>query len=269
MASKAAKRGFEAEERLIDAINSKDELGKKLIQTIEDLLSLKLVSCSAEKSPPRIKSDLVILCHRRSILISVKEFDVKADFNHVERNYVEHYAQKWSMPRDVYVGLKRFVGEVDERGNPISTDILEREAKESGTTPGKLSKKRRTFINQLPEPTRKAIKEFFTSNKEKIIKDIFVDDEDIKFFIIIKREGSRAYYYIVPTKDVFDVYGSGDIIISPKGSLQMGKVGIQRKSGDHQTPSGWVDSSASQLQFKIKPSECIKGRNPLISEKIE
>ena len=268
MASKAARRGLKAENRLIDAINSKNELGKKLIKAIEKRLGLQFTSCSACKSPARIKSDIRVTCNDKCILISVKEFDVKADYNHVERNYVDFYSQKWSMPRDVYVGLKRFVGEVDKRGNPVQVEAIEKEARRSGMTPGKLSKKRRTFINRLPKPTQNTIKEFFNSNKRKILKDILIADEDIAFFIIIKREDAKAYYYIVPTKDMLDTYDSGDVSITPRGSLQMGKIIIQRKSGDHQTPSGWADRSASQLQFKIRPSECIRDSNPIMQEKV-
>lgn len=269
MASKAAKRGIKAEERLINAINRMDELGEKLIKTIEDFLSLKFTSYSARKGPPRAKTDIVISFDKRSILISVKEFDVKADYNHVERHYVEYYVQKWSMPRDVYVGLKQFVGEVDESENPISINMLEVEAERLGTTPGKLSKKRRTFINKMDQQTRNAIIEFFKSNKEKVLKDVFINDENIEFFIVVKREGGRACYYILPTKDALDVYGDGDVATTPRGSLRMGRVVIQRKGGDHRTARGWVDRAASQLQFKIRPSECIRDRDPVMCEQVE
>ena len=266
MASKAARRGLKAEERLISAINSKEELGKKLINSIEGFLGVELVSCSSEKQPPRIKSDIVVSCNRRSILISVKEFEPKADYNHVERNYVEYYAKKWSIPREVYLGLKQFAGEVDKNGNPILIDAIEKEAEQLNTFPGKLSKRRRIFINELPKETQNAIRQFFKFNKEKIIKDILIGEEDIQFFIIIKQEDFRASYYVVPTREVLDVFSTGDVEITQRGSLQVGNVIMQRKSGNHHTSSGWTDRSASQLQFKIKPSQCIKNRNPVMSE---
>lgn len=269
MASKAAKRGLKAEDRLIDAINNMDELGKKLIKNMEYLLDLTCMSYSAQKGPARAKADIVVTCNGRRILISVKEFDVKADYNHVERNYVDFYAQKWSMPRDVYIALKRFVGEVDKQGNLISIETLEREAELLNMSPGKLSKKRRTFLNQMDMRTREIVKEFFRSNKAKILKEIFIDDENVEFFIIAKRQGNVAYYYVVPTKDVLDVYSSGDVVITPRGSLQIGKVVLQRKGGDHRTNGGWVDVVASQLQFKISPSECIKNHVPLMNEKVK
>ena len=269
MASKAAKRGLKAEKRLINAINSMDELGKKLIKAIEDFLGLKCTSCSAYKGPPRAKTDIVVTCNGRSILISVKEFDVKFDYNHVERHYLDFYAREWSMPRSVYISLKQFVGEINEQGAPIAIETLEREAERLGMSPGKLGKTRRIFINQMNYQTRETIKEFFRANKAEILKDVFINDENIEFFIVVKREGDTAHYYVVPTKDMVDIYSTGDVIITPRGSLQIGKVVLQRKGGDHRTNGGWVDVVASQLQFKIKPSECIKNRNSIMHEKVK
>lgn len=269
LASKAAKRGLKAEDRLIDAINNVNELGKVLIKNIEDFLDLKFTSCSAHKGPARAKTDVAITCNGRSILISVKEFDAKADYNHVERNYVDFYAQKWSMPEDIYVALKRFVGEVDKQGSPISIESLKREAEILNISPGKLSKKRRTFINQMDPKTIEEIREFFQSNKAKILKDIFINNENIEFFIILKRQGNVVYYHLVPTKDVLDVYTRGDVAITAGGSLQIGNVILQRKSGDHRTNGGWVDVVASQLQFKMRPSQCIEDRIPLMQEEVE
>jgi hypothetical protein len=268
LASKAARRGLRAEDRIIDAINDMDELGKKLIENIEGLTGFKCLSWSAQKGPTRAKADVIVTCNGKRILISIKEFDVKADYNHVERNYVDFYAGKWSMSQDVYTALKRFVGEVDGKGNPISIETLEREAELLNTSPGKLSKKRRTLLNQLSPQTREIIKDFFRSNKTRILKEIFIDDENVEFFVIVKRQGNVAYYYLVPTKDVLDIYSSGDVVITPRGSLQIGNVVLQRKSGNHRTDGGWADAAASQLQFKIRPSECIKNRVPLMSEKV-
>jgi hypothetical protein len=268
LASKAAKRGLKAEKRLINAINSMDELGKKLIKAIGDSLGLKFTLCSAYKGPPRAKTDIVITRNGKSTLISVKEFDVKFDYNHVERHYMDFYAQKWLMPQNVYVSLKQFVGEINEQGAPISIERLEREAERLCTSPGKLSKKRRIFINQMNYQTRETIKEFFRSKKVEILKDAFINDENIEFFIVVKREGDTAHYYVLPTKDVLNVYSAGDVIITPRGSLQIGKVVLQRKGGDHRTNGGRVDVVASQLQFKIKPSECIKDRVQVAYETI-
>ena len=270
MASKAAKRGFKAEDRIINAINNNDEVGKKIIRAIGELRGCSLMSYSAFKCAPRAKADIAITHNGEQILISVKEFDIDIgfDYNHVERKHVDLYAQKWSIPKDVYVALKKFVGEVNAQGDPVSIAELQREAELLGMSPGKLSKKRRAFLNQMDDRTIERVKQFFFENKMKILKDIFIDDEAIEFFIIVKLQKDLAYYYILPTEDVLDIYGRGDIKVTPRGSLLIGRVELQRKSGDHHTARGWVDTSASQLQFKIKPSECVVNRNPIVYEKV-
>lgn len=270
LASKAARRGFKAEDRIIAAINNNDEVGKKIIKAIKDLTGYSLISCSAFKCPPRAKADVGITCNGRQILISVKEFDVDIgfDYNHVERKYVDFYARKWSIPKDVYIALKKFVGEVNARGDPVSIEELKRDAELLGMSPGKLSKKRRIFLHQMDDQTIENVKRFFSENKMKILKDIFIDGEAIEFFIIVKRQRGLVYYYVLPTKDVLDIYSEGDVRITPKGSLLIGRVELQRKSGDHWTSRGWVDTSASQLQFKIKPSECTINRSPIVYEKV-
>ncbi len=265
LASKAARRGLKAEDRIINAINTNDEVGKKIIKAIGDLSGLRLELYSASKCPPRAKADIAITSNGRRILISAKEFDVDIgfDYNHVERKHVDFYAQKWSIPKDVYIALKKFVGEVDVKGNPVSIEELKSEAELLGTSPGKLSKGRRTFLNQMEQQTIENMIRFFNENKVKILKDIFIGDENIEFFIIVKRQEGLAYYYVLPTKDVLDIYCKGDVRITPRGSLLIGRVELQRKSGNHRTKSGWIDTSASQLQFKIKPSECTKNRSPV------
>jgi hypothetical protein len=269
LASKAAKRGLRAENRIINAINTSNEAGRKIIKAMEDLSGLRLVPCHASKCSPRAKADIAITSNGRRTLISVKEFDadIGYDYNHVERKYVDFYAQKWSMPSDVYMALKKFVGEVDANGNPISIEELEKEAKLLGTSPGKLSKKRRTPLNQMDPQTIENIKGFFNKNKMKILKDVFIGDEPIEFFIIAKQQTGFIYYYVLPTEDVLNIYSEGEVKVTPYGNLLIGRVELQRKHGDHWTKHGWVDKSASQLQFKIKPSECTKNRIPVAYEK--
>lgn len=45
---------------------------------------------------------------------------------------------------------------------------------------------------------------------------------------------------------VLNYYGSSEVCISPKGSLYIGKITMQRKSGN---------PDPTELQFKIKPCE--------------
>lgn len=265
--SKAARRGIRTEDRLVYAINTMDELGKAIVDFLEKSLNQKFTKCYARKREDLVKADIEILCNDTSILFSVKEFDVKADYNHIERNYVDVYRERWSIPQDVYKVLKLYVGEVDINGNPISLEVLENEAKQINMSVGKFSKRRRKLLNQLDAKSRQAVVNFFKSNRDRILRDIFIGKEDIKFFIIARRERDEVCYYILPTEDVLKTYGSGTVEITKRGNLSFYKITVQRKGGDHQTTHGWVNKTASHLQFKISPSLCIKNLKPVFCEK--
>lgn len=44
-------------------------------------------------------------------------------------------------------------------------------------------------------------------------------------------------------------FGEGEILITPRGSIRIGRITMQRKGGDGGRPS------ANMLQFKINPTE--------------
>jgi hypothetical protein len=267
LASKAARRGIETEDRLIRAINHKDLLGNKIIEYLQNYFKTTYKQVSASKARTHRKTDIIISCDYMNIGVSVKEYE--ADYNHLERNFVDYYSTKWQMSNIVYEGLKQFVGEVDDHGRPVSIDFIENEAKQLNTSPGKLTKNRRKSFNCLGPQIREEILKFFKSNKEKIIKDLFVDEESIQFFIIVRREKNEICYYILPTEKVLTIYANGDVRVTRQGNLQLGKVVLQRKGGNHKTNSGWEDKVASQLQFKIKPSVCTRSCEPIFCETLK
>lgn len=50
-------------------------------------------------------------------------------------------------------------------------------------------------------------------------------------------------------QEVLQHYGQGEVEISPRGSIKLGRVTIQRKGGDNGR------ETANMLQFKIDPTE--------------
>ena len=52
-----------------------------------------------------------------------------------------------------------------------------------------------------------------------------------------------------PINIAMNHYSDGDVIITPRGNLRIGKIGMQRKGGD-----GGRDT-ANMLQFKVDPTE--------------
>jgi len=269
MASKAATRGINTEHRLINSINVMDELGKEIINFIQTSYGYNLLNCKARKGESGSKTDIIISCDKVDTLLSVKAFDVTFDYNHLDRHFLDSYNETWNMPEKVYRAMKLYVGEVDIQGNPISINEIETDAGLLNTSPGKLAKSRRKFLHRQDEESRRAVISYFKSNRDKILKSIFIADEDIKFFIIARREVNEVCYYIQPTENIFSIYGTGDVSISNRGNIKFYKTTAQRKGGNSHTKQGWRDRTASHLQFKISPSLCIKNLKPIFCESIQ
>ena len=67
--------------------------------------------------------------------------------------------------------------------------------------------------------------------------------------LVILKVNHEGKWVLKSINEAMNVFGSGDVRISPQGSLKIGKIGMQRKGGD-----GGRDS-AKMLQFKINPVE--------------
>ncbi|MBQ6443240.1 MAG: hypothetical protein IJJ11_01005 [Methanosphaera sp.] len=52
-----------------------------------------------------------------------------------------------------------------------------------------------------------------------------------------------------PINKVINYYSKGEVFITPKGNLKIGKISMQRKGGDN------GKKSANMLQFKINPAK--------------
>ncbi len=56
-------------------------------------------------------------------------------------------------------------------------------------------------------------------------------------------------WILVNINQALEYYSSGDVKISPKGSLYIGRVTVQRKGGDGGR------NTANMLQFKLDPAQ--------------
>ena len=127
MASVAARKGFKIEKRVEELINSGHKTGLLIINAIARIVGFSPKEFKAQRVARR-KSDVLLRWNNEVIGISIKSFRPDADYNHVERNYVDYYKKRWNLPDDVYIALKLFVGEVNKHMEPISKEDLEQEA---------------------------------------------------------------------------------------------------------------------------------------------
>lgn len=110
-----------------------------------------------------------------------------------------------------------------------------------------LKDKRRWYLTELPSSDTQKLLEFLTANKYLIISDIIKGRGMLcaEWFLVSRFRGDGTIDYCLKNiNEVINHYAQGDIQISPKGSLIIGRLTAQRKGG---TPD------PTSLQFKIKP----------------
>ena len=165
--------------------------------------------------------------------ISLKKANETASYNQVDKRTVDSYQKMWGFDDKIAQCLKLFTGEL----NP-------KEYRFKNT-----KKENRIFLNELPKKSQKMIIDFFRKNKILIISDILKGRGGLSadWMLITKQMKNGDLKYILKDINfVMNFYSQGDVKISPRGSLYIGRITMQRKGG---TPD------PTKLQFKISPNE--------------
>lgn len=170
--------------------------------------------------------------------LSLKKANSDADYNQIDKRTVEAYQEMWGFDNEIALWLKLFTGEL----NPKSYSKL------VGKT--SLRDKRRLFINEMPERIQDKIITFLKNNRIIVVSDILKGRGGLSAnWMLVTRYNRSEDTTIWVLKDIntaMNLFGGGDIKISPKGSFYIGRITAQRKGG---TPD------PTKLQFKIKPCE--------------
>jgi hypothetical protein len=172
--------------------------------------------------------------------ISLKKSKEKSGFNQVDKRSVFRYSVMWKFDRDVENCLKLFTGEVCPQ-EMFPQEIVK-----------KLRDKRRMFFDELPKYLVEKVQNFFSENKMLIVTDILRGRGGLssEWFLVTKeRKNSSPEWVLKDINTVCNFYAKGDVRISPRGSMIIGKITMQRKGG---TPD------PTSLQFKINPLETFK-----------
>ncbi len=169
--------------------------------------------------------------------ISLKKANSDAGYNQVDKRPVSNYKKMWGFNNNIEKTLKLFTGELSPSDIYTSTQI------------DKLKDKRRLFLTELPEKDVCELIAFIDNNKILIINDILKGRGalSVEWFLVTKKESEHSVEWIL--KDINNVcnhYAQGNTEVSPRGSLRIGRVTMQRKGG---TPD------PRSLQFKINPLE--------------
>jgi len=211
-----------------------EKLGFK--ETFEELMKFK-------KADAQIRIMITIGKIIKIETLSLKKANSDADYNQVDKRWVDTYKEMWNFDNEIALGLKLFTGEINPSSNPelIKVETL------------RDKKRRRVFLDELSEELKEKIIKFFSDNKILVVSDILKGRGGLSAnWMLVTRHNKTNDIITWILKDIntaMNFFGCGDVKISPKGSLYIGRITMQRKGG---TPD------PTKLQFKIKPCELFK-----------
>lgn len=167
--------------------------------------------------------------------ISLKKSNQSANFNQIDKRAVDTYQEMWGFNDSIAQTLKKFTGEIV----PTEQEINRLELRD----------KRRFYLNELPANDVTEMLNFFKANKTLIFSDILKGRGILsaEWFLVTKKNSDGHYEWILKSiNDVINFYANGNIEVSTRGGLKLGKLTAQRKGG---TPD------PTSLQFKISPND--------------
>jgi hypothetical protein len=239
VSSEGAKGGFANERELIKSLNSLNDRGVEVLKLFGVEIH-KVGHVRATKAGARVKPDIIIEVFDKkgdiffSARASVKLVSSPTDFNQIDRGRVkDRYRSLWPfMSEETASALQLFTGD-SKPNSQITRD------------------KRRMFLDEMSGIQVASIRRFFETYKDQILADILrgAPPDDADWMLVVDKYGNRLR--ALPMEDAIAFFGTGEVKQSPRGSLYIGRVFMQRKGGDK------GKASANDLQFKIHPSEIL------------
>jgi len=236
--------GFANEESVCEKFNSwrSDSeaqlwLGKMgySLDEIENVVALRIPR--SQKADIQIK--ILITVENLTMVenLSLKKANNDANYNQVDKRWVDTYREMWGFDEDITRGLKLFTGEVE----PDSSII------------GSLRDKRRMFLDELSEDLSGKIVDFFKENKTLVASDILRGrgalSADWMLVTRYNKADDTTTWALQDINTAINFFAKGDVYITKRGSLKIRRITMQRKGGDAGR------KTARMLQFKIKPCD--------------
>ena len=223
--------GFDVEDLVVNKFNNwkQDQDSQKWLSVmgydlakIEKVIALKIKG--SFKSDVQIQVNIFLKDLAEVQNISVKLASNEKGFNQLDKRWVDNYAKLWKWDSFLTEIIKKFTGENQPR----------------------------IFLNEMTETERKRVIDWFQKNKILVLCDIFKGrgKYTAEWLLVYQKLSSGEIlndWILKNINEVINFYGQGEVFITDRGSLRMGKITIQRKGGD----AG--KDTANMLQFKFNP----------------
>lgn len=170
-------------------------------------------------------------------IINVQNLQIKLvsnekGFNQIDKRWIHNYAEMWNIPENIVQLLKYYTGE----NKPYRHDTKD---------------KRRMFMNEFTEEEQNEILQYFEHNKMLILLDIIKGRGKFsaEWILVAQKYKNVFRWTLKPINIAINHYSEGDVQITNRGNLKLGKITMQRKGGDAGR------DTAKMLQFKVDPTE--------------
>lgn len=197
---------------------------------IEQVSALKITGSFKSDVQIQVKIFLKNLAEVQNI--SVKLASNERGFNQIDKREVDNYAELWNWSPSLVEIIKKFTGKIPPR----------------------------TYLIEMSEPEQKEIVGWFKENIMMVLCDIFKGrgKYTAEWMLVYQKLSSGELlnsWVLKNINQVINFYGQGEVEITKKGNLKIGKVVIQRKGGDG------GKESANMLQFKFDPCLLLNLKN--------
>ncbi|MBW6483853.1 MAG: hypothetical protein K0B10_12450 [Vicingaceae bacterium] len=164
--------------------------------------------------------------------LSLKKANKGANFNQIDKRPVGTYQSMWGFKDSIANTLRKFTGE-----------IIPNKTEQKG-----LRDKRRWYLDELEEKDVVTLINFFKENKVQIFNDILRGRGVLsaEWFLVTRKDivTGKIDWVLKDINYVANFFSKGNVEVSKRGGLNIGKITAQRKGG---TPD------PKSLQFKINP----------------
>ena len=235
--SQTAKDGFKNEQEICDKFNNW-QFDNEAIQWLTIMqYDLKEIEYVKDVVLHGFKSDVNVQVQVKfKSVIDTENIQVKLvsnlkGFNQIDKRWLSHYKDMWNIPDDIYKLLQYYTGEL----KPYRQNIRD---------------SRRMFMDEFTIDEQDSVLQWLSNNKTLILSDIIKGRGQFsaEWVLVAQKIKNNARWVLVNINQALQYYSLGDVRISPRGSIYIGNVTMQRKGGD-----GGRDT-ANMLQFKLDPT---------------
>ncbi len=153
-------------------------------------------------------------------------------FNQVDKRWIKNYKEMWNIPNNIVQLLQYFTGEIPP---------YRENTKDS----------RRMFMNEFTKEEQNELVKFFEDNKALVILDIIKGRGILaaEWILVSRKTATESMWTLKPINVAINHYSEGNVEITNRGSMKIGRITMQRKGGDAGR------DTAKMLQFKVDPTE--------------